>query len=75
MHPKSCSGDMGWKTLLHHQWLCVTRMWCRLRVKPNERLTRSVFQWANNQAQGSKKNLAFKEEILYFESIASFGRC
>ena len=24
---------MGWKTRLHHQWLCVTRIWYRLSVK------------------------------------------
>ena len=35
-------------------------MWCRLSVLPNERLTRRVFLWANNQAQGNKKNWAFK---------------
>ena len=69
-------GDMGWKTPLHQQWICVTRMWCRLSVMPNERLTRTMFRWANSQARGKKKDWAFKVRIfLNFKSIASFGQC
>ena len=55
-------GDMGWKTPLHHQRMCGTRVSCRLSVMPNERLTRRVILWANNLAQGNKK----KQEIVYF---------
>ena len=59
---------MGWETPLHHQWLCMTRMWCRLSVLPNERLTRRVFLWANNQAQGNKKNWAFKVRKFFISN-------
>ena len=43
-------------------------MWCRLSVLANERLTRRVFLWANNQAQGSKKNWAFNVRKFFISN-------
>ena len=40
--------------------LPVAWMWGRLSVMPHDHLSKRVFLWANNQAQGNKKNWAFK---------------
>jgi len=39
-------GDMGLKLPIHHQWVCVTRQWCRMINMTSSRVNKKVFEWA-----------------------------
>ncbi len=44
------SGDMGWSTSHHKQWICVTRKWLRLLVMDDTLLTKQIFTACSQQA-------------------------
>ncbi len=39
-------GEMGWPFPQERSWLCVTRLWCRLRNMDDSRLNKRIYQWA-----------------------------
>ena len=45
-------GDTGWKHPLHHQWMCITRLWCRLCNMQGSRINKRVFLWASKNKRG-----------------------
>ena len=52
-------GDMGWKISEHRQWLCVIRLWCRLKDMDPNRINYRAFAWARRLALQNKKNWCY----------------
>ena len=58
-------GDMGWALSIHKQWLCVTRLWCRLVNMNNDRLNKKIFIWGQRLSSTRIKNLMFRVSNFY----------
>jgi len=67
-------GELDWKSQEQKQWLCCTRLWCRLLNMDNNRLTKCVFMWAFNKANNGIKNWlsAFK---MFMQTIGMDHIC
>lgn len=46
------AGDMGWISHTLGRYLCMMRLWNRLINMPNDRLTKKVFAWDREMANG-----------------------
>ena len=53
-------GDMGWEVASQKQWICVTRLWCRLINMDSSRVNKCVFKWAWSKASPGVKNWCHK---------------
>ena len=49
-------GDMAWMKLQFKRWLEILRLWNRLVLMNDERLTKSVFEYDYSQALEGEKN-------------------
>lgn len=52
-------GDMGWPKPISHQWVSVSRMWCRLGKMPETRINRRFFMYCAQMARTRCQNWCF----------------
>ncbi len=64
-------GDMGWYHPFHHQWISITRQWCRMINMSPSRVNKRVFKWACSQ---TCKNWPMKVRSFY-DSIEKHNLC
>jgi hypothetical protein len=62
------NGDTGWQFSLQRQYICVTRLWSRLCLMSDDRLTKKVFLWAKTLSDAKVKNWIFKCERFFSEN-------
>ena len=58
-------GDSGWVLPSVHQWISVTKQWCRLCNMDDRRLTKKIFSWAEAQALEGQRNWIHKCKKKY----------
>jgi hypothetical protein len=51
---------MAWKSTEQRQWRCVSRLWGRIKNLPDDRIVKTVFEWAHIHAMSGKKNWVYK---------------
>jgi len=42
-------GDMGWQHPLYHQWISISRQWCRMVNMTSDCVNKRIFNWACGQ--------------------------
>jgi hypothetical protein len=60
-------GDIGWLPPFVHQWIAITRNWCRFKNMADHRINKKILKWAMQYAvNGNCKNSIWKT-LHYFK--------
>ena len=60
-------GDIGWLPPFAHQWIAITRNWCRVKNMADHRLNKKVMKWAVQYATNTKCKNSIWKTITYFK--------
>ena len=58
-------GDIGWSIPITHQWIAITRQWCRISNMETHRLTKKVINWSKNITINKQRNWIHKCVVFY----------
>ncbi len=69
------SGDMGWRTSQHKQWICVTRKWLRLLLMDDTLLTKKIFAACSQQANSKCRTWFYRVHKFFIDVGHEYVYC